>query len=112
MHRVHVIAPRLAQTILTDSAMRPTARLAAKMASLLFAANAPVTSAPENLDRHRALERRLVEVGAARRIDHLAAIHHGEMVAQFLRKVEILLDQHDRDLPEIAQIARSRGRYP
>ena len=58
------------------------------------------------------LQRRLVHVRAAARIDDRAAVHDDEMVAEFLRKVEILLDQHDRDLPEIAQIARSRGRYP
>ena len=68
----------LPATCLTANETLPTARLAAKIASL-FAANAPVTSAPaKDLNRHRALERRLVEIAAARRIDHRAAIHHEE----------------------------------
>ena len=34
-----------------------------------------------------------------------AAVHDGEMVAEFAGKVEILLDQHNRDLAERAQVS-------
>src|SRR5205814_2764417 len=56
------------------------------------------------LNRHRAFERGLIEIGTARRIDHLPAIHDKEVVAQLVRKIEILLDENDGDFPEIAQI--------
>src|SRR6195256_2958995 len=55
-------------------------------------------------NRHGALEHRLVHGLAGARIDDRAAVHDREMVAQLAREVEILLDQHDRDLAEIAQI--------
>src|SRR4030081_3737039 len=55
-------------------------------------------------NRHGALEHRLVHGLAGARIDDRAAVHDREMVAQLAREVEILLDQHDRDLSEIAQI--------
>ena len=43
------------------------------------------------LNRHRAFERGLIEIGTARRIDHLPAIHDKEVVAQLVRKIEIVL---------------------
>src|SRR5262245_11159923 len=55
-------------------------------------------------NRHRALERGLVHAVAAAGIDDRAAVHDGEMVTELAREVEILLDQHDRDPSQIAQI--------
>src|SRR5262249_43932925 len=49
-------------------------------------------------DRQRPLERSVIHVGAAAGIDDGAAVHHREMIAELLREIEILLDQHDRDL--------------
>jgi hypothetical protein len=58
----------------------------------------------ERSNGHRAFERRFVHRVTAAGIDDRAAIHHREMVPQLAREVEILLDQHHRDLPKIAQI--------
>ena len=37
-------------------------------------------------------------------IFHRAAVHHRKIVAELAGKVEILFDQHDRDVAEVAQI--------
>ena len=98
------------------------ARLAAKIAACPRRVQSPRITARSS--RHRveprndALrapargERRLVQVVAAARIDHRAAVHHDEMVAELARKIEILLDQHDRDLARGCADRRWRGRYP
>src|ERR1043166_2059043 len=78
------------------SAMRPTARFAANTCAW--------SSARPMSQRQRAFERRLVHVGPAAGVDDGAAVHDGKIVAEFAREVEILLDQHDRDLAEVAQI--------
>src|ERR1700738_5130090 len=78
------------------SAMRPTAR---------FAANTCALSSARLISQcQRALERRLVHVGLAAGVDDGTAVHDGKIVAELAREVEILLDQHDRDLAEVAQI--------
>src|SRR3984893_4823246 len=90
----------------TASAMRPTARLAAKVCVVTGTVAGLLTLHPllANSNRHCALERRLVHGVAGAGIDDRAAVHHHEMVAQLACEVEILLDQYDRDLPQIAQI--------
>src|ERR1051326_9427794 len=55
-------------------------------------------------DRQRLLQRRLVHRLAPGAVDHGAAIHHLETVAQLAGEVQILLDQHDGDLAERAEI--------
>src|SRR4051794_28712289 len=55
-------------------------------------------------DRHGPAQRALVHGLACAGIHDGAAVHHGEIVAELERKVEILLDQHGRDLAEVAQI--------
>src|SRR4051812_4632567 len=59
---------------------------------------------PMASDRHCALERAFVHGLARAGIHDGAAVHHGEVVAELEREVEILLDQHGCDLAEIAQI--------
>src|SRR5690349_12016089 len=110
----------LPATCLTENDRLPTARLAAKIASRSvpspacggglgrgpacdiieetptrrFAPTSPFQGEVFSLsDRHRTLQRRLVELGARARINHLPAIHHEEIVAQFLREIEILLHE-------------------
>src|SRR5438552_9402631 len=101
--------------VLTASTIRPTERLAANISSEFFRAivrltdHAPILFPPPQagevkLNRQRALERAFVHVGAAAGMDDGAAVHHHEMVAELARKIEILLDQHDCDLSQIAQI--------
>src|SRR5258708_18605699 len=89
----------------TVNATLPTARLPAKI-SLRSGVLPSIGSAIKSRtsDRHGALERALVEIVAVAGIDDGAAVHDGEMVAEFAGKVEILLDQHDGDLAERAQI--------
>src|ERR1700675_801074 len=89
----------------TVNAMRPTARLPAKISlrnGALSSIGSPIRNRVSN--RHGALERALVEIVAVAGIDDGAAVHDGEMVAEFTGKVEILLDQYDGDLAERAQI--------
>src|SRR6202795_1841051 len=88
----------------TVNATVPTARLPAKIS---LRSGAPSIGSPiknRASNRHGALERALVEIVAVAGIDDGAAVHDGEMVAEFAGKVEILLDQHDGDLAERAQI--------
>src|ERR1700688_4049824 len=88
----------------TVNATVPTARLPAKIS---LRSGAPSIGSPiknRASNRHGALERALVEIVAAGGIDDSAAVHDGEMVAEFAGKVEILLDQHDGDLAQRAQI--------
>src|SRR5580700_6129542 len=89
----------------TVNAMRPSARLPAKI-SLRNGALPTIKPAIKNRasNRHGALERALVKVVAVAGIDDSAAVHDGEMVAEFAGKVEILLDQNDGDLAERTQI--------
>src|SRR4029079_598896 len=56
------------------------------------------------LDRHGPLEGTLVQVLGARGIDDATAIHHGKMVAQLTRKVEVLFHKNDGHLAEPAQV--------
>src|SRR5271169_6444424 len=89
----------------TVNAMRPTARLPAKISlrsGVLPSIGSPIKNRASN--RHGTPERALVEIVAVAGIDDGAAVHDGEMVAEFAGKVEILLDQHDGDLAERAQI--------
>src|ERR1700722_12704994 len=89
----------------TVNAILPTARLPAKISlrsGALPSIGSPIKNRASN--RHGALERALVEIVAVAGIDDGAAVHDGEMVAEFAGKVEILLDQHDGDLAERAQI--------
>src|SRR5580704_5088629 len=88
----------------TVNATLPTARLPAKIS---LRSGAPSIGSPiekRASNRHGALERALVEIVAVAGIDDGAAVHDGEMVAEFAGKVEILLDQYDGDLAERAQI--------
>src|SRR3984957_1939599 len=88
----------------TVNAILPTARLPAKIS---LRSGAPSIGSPiknRASNRHGALERALVEIVAVAGIDDGAAVHDGEMVAEFTGKVEILLDQYDGDLAERAQI--------
>src|SRR5580704_10781888 len=88
----------------TVNATLPTARLPVKIS---LRSGAPSIGSPIRIrasNRHGALERALVEIVAVAGIDDGAAVHDGEMVAEFAGKVEILLDQHDGDLAERAQI--------
>src|SRR5262245_7145586 len=84
-------------TRLTASATFPCARLAAKIC--LSGAGARFICNSSN--RHGALERLLIHGLAAAGVDDGAAVHDREMVAELAREVEVLLDQHHRDLPEI-----------
>src|SRR6202050_1266384 len=89
----------------TVNATLPTARLPAKISlrsGALPSIGSPIKIRASN--RHGALERVLVEIVAIAGIDDGTAVHDGEMVAEFAGKVEILLDQHDADLAERAQI--------
>src|SRR5580700_6249528 len=88
----------------TVNAILPTARLPAKIS---LRSGAPSIGSPiknRASNRHGALERALVEIVTVAGIDDGTAVHDGEMVAEFAGKVEILLDQHDGDLAERAQI--------
>src|ERR1700722_12180289 len=88
----------------TVNATLPTARLPANIS---LRSGAPSIGSPiekRASNRHGALERALVEIVAVAGIDDGATVHDGEMVAEFAGKVEILLDQHDGDLAERAQI--------
>src|SRR5580700_7378923 len=88
----------------TVNAILPTARLPAKIS---LRSGAPSIGSPIKYrasNRHGAFQRALVEIVAVAGIDDGAAVHDGEMVAEFAGKVEILLDQHDGDLAERAQI--------
>src|SRR5215467_7820868 len=85
---------------------RPYSAVSSMRATARFAANTCARSSARLISqRQRALERRLVHVGSAARVDNGAAVHDGKIVAEFAREVEILLDQHDRNLAEVAQIA-------
>src|SRR5271155_6276754 len=90
--------------------MRPTARLPANisLSARAFANTfAPPATAiiPQKSNRHCPQQRALVEGFAGAGIDNGAALHDGEMVAEFAGKVEILFDQHDSDLAKRAQVA-------
>src|SRR4051812_533524 len=61
-------------------------------------------SRQNGLQRHLAADFARVEIGAVAGELHRAAIHHRKTVAEFAGKVEILFDQHDGDVAEIAQI--------
>src|SRR5580704_16629498 len=88
----------------TPSAMLPLARLAAKTS--LLAVVAPLkTALSRTLYGEGPFQRRLVHVGAARGINDRAAIHHCELITQFLREIQVLLNQNNRHLPETAQIS-------
>src|SRR5206468_9571895 len=56
------------------------------------------------LQRECALEGDLVDLAALAPVDDPAALHDGEMIAELAGEVEILLDQHDRDPAEVAQV--------
>src|ERR1700678_2826127 len=61
------------------------------------------------LQRHLAADLAGIEVAAIAGEFHRAPIHDGEIVAELAGKVEILFDQHDRDVAEAAKI---RDRAP
>src|ERR1043166_930083 len=85
---------------------RPYSAVTAMRATARFAANTCARSPARLMSQcQRPLERRLVHIGPAARVNDGAAVHDGKMVAEFAREVEILLDQHDRDLPQVAQIS-------
>ena len=61
--------------------------------------------------RHSAIWRLIssrIEIAAIADVFHRAAVHHREIVAELAGKVEILLDQHDRDAAQAAQIEIAR----
>src|SRR5262249_19309347 len=108
--RTRRLTPEAATTV---TATRPTARLPAKIPpcadprtafGLLAFASMGVTSAVVwpigcgSSNRHRAAQRAFVEIVLAARIHDGAAVHDGEMIAEFAGEIEILLDQHDGDL--------------
>src|SRR5580692_1031273 len=88
----------------TVNAALPTARLPAKISLRSGAPSIGSAITYRASNRHGALQRALVEIVAVTGVDDGAAVHDGEMVAEFAGKVEILLDQHDGDLAERAQI--------
>src|SRR5215470_14471256 len=64
----------------------------------------PILRLP-SLNSHGAAQRAFVHSFTRAGIDDGAAVHHGEVVAELERKVEILLDQHGCDLTEVAEIS-------
>ena len=103
----------------TSNRTAPRARLAAKIAEAARcrSASVPRSRAPRaastySLQRHLPADLARIEVRAVAGIFHRAAVHDREIVAELAGKVEILLDQHDRDVAEVAQVRRSRGRCP
>ena len=87
----------------TASAMRPTARLSLK--TLSCAAAPSVTLASDaTLQRNRPAECGFIHIRFGAGIDHRAAIHDREAIAEIAGKIEILLDQNDGDVAEAAQI--------
>src|SRR5262245_47570604 len=99
------VTPRAAAT---DSATSARGRLAEKVWAALAKTDTAIASS-ENLERQHALECRLVHAVAGARIHDGAALHHSEMVAEFARKVEILLDQQDGDVAQVAQVGDGAG---
>src|SRR5580704_12873143 len=99
--RVRLLPPGVAATL---NETRPTARLAAKTSPRNGALPGIKPVAHLALDRHCPLQCVLVEIVPIAGIDDGAPIHDGEMVAEFTGKVEILLDQHDGDFAERAQV--------
>src|SRR5882762_2695035 len=98
----------------TSKATLPWARLAAKIADAarvvrIRPRSVPWSSATER-PRHKALQGHLaadlarVEVGAVTGIFHRAPVHDRKIVAELAGKVEILFDQHDCDVAEVAQV--------
>src|SRR5712675_644578 len=92
----------------------PWARLAAKIADAarvvrIRPRSVPWSSATER-PRHKALQGHLaadlvgIEVRAVASIFHRAPVHDRKIVAELTGKVEILFDQHDRDVAEVAQV--------
>src|SRR5258706_14536305 len=60
------------------------------------------------LQRHLATDFAGIEVAAVAGIFHGAPVHDRKIVAEFAGKVEILLDQADRDVAKPAQIVDRR----
>src|SRR6202165_5936559 len=60
--------------------------------------------AQSQLQRERAFERALVHLAALAAVDDRTPLHDRKMIAELAGEVEILLDQHDRDPAEIAQV--------
>src|SRR5437588_6365462 len=71
-----------------------------------FSLREPETTSLENtmLQRHLAADFGGIEVRAVAGIFHRAPVHDREIVAELAGKVEILFDQHDRQIAEAAQI--------
>src|SRR5215469_13572663 len=67
----------------------------------------PLSPAPplhQGLERHLAADLGRIEARAVAGIFDRAPIHDREIVAELAGEVEILFDQHDGDVAEIAQI--------
>src|SRR5262245_45052597 len=97
----------------TPNLTAPRARLAAntedacEMSPGIGASTLPqgwTASAARALHSHLAADLARIEAGTIAGILHRAAVHHCEIVAELTGKVEILFDQHDRDVAEIAQV--------
>src|SRR3954451_6132108 len=91
----------------TSKRTAPRARLASNtedVAKTSLRIRLPSRSRQNGLQRHLAADFARVEIGAVAGELHRAAIHHGKTVAEFAGKVEILFDQHDGDVAEVAQI--------
>src|SRR5580692_11494199 len=98
----------------TSKATAPWARLAAKIAEVALVVSVGIRSpnAPQkrdlwaayraSLQRHLAADFSGIELASIAGVFHRTAVHHGKIVAEFAGKVEILLDQHDRDVAEAA----------
>ena len=88
------------------SAIRPAARLAAKtsrsrQARLIIGLGSSVTIHKRQTRGAASASSRSRGVPA---YDDRAAIHHDEAVAELAGEIEILLDQHDRHVAELAQV--------
>src|SRR3979490_1722230 len=101
----------------TSNVTEPWARLAAKIteAALMVSVRIRPQIFPKRAhdlcrsrynrsERHLATDFAGIEVAAIAGIFHRAPVHHREIVAELAGKVEILFDQHDRDVAKAAQI--------
>src|SRR3954470_20008205 len=91
----------------TSKRTAPRARLASNtedVAKTSLRIRLPSRSRQNGLQRHLAADLAWIEIGAVAGELHRAAIHHRKTVAELAGKVEILFDQHDGDVAEIAQV--------
>src|SRR5712672_787987 len=99
----------------TSNVTEPWARLAAKIAEAALVVSLRIRpqfspKGPRPLPVRLCLKRHLttdfagIEIAAIAGIFHGAPVHDRKIVAELAGKVEILFDQHDRDVAEVAKI--------